>query len=181
MLSNIERILEQMAHNALPNYIVPGITSSLIGGEDKGKVRVFEATRNARDFVTPHSHRFDFAAMVVRGTVTNTLYKKSNNEWDGDAWGMSTIDQVCGADGLLDYKHERSAEPTYWRCEPTEYREGETYFMRSDEIHSIVLSKNTILLFFEGPAVTTQSIMLEPWVNGKCIPTFRTESWMFKP
>ncbi len=49
-----------MANNPIRHYIAPGLTSSLVGGGGHGKVRLFQADRETREWVTPHSHRFDF-------------------------------------------------------------------------------------------------------------------------
>jgi hypothetical protein len=170
--------IEPMKNNRLGNYIIPGVASHLIGGGDHGKVRLFSAARSARDFVTPHSHRFDFTCLVLSGVVRNTIYHPSGSHIE--PWCMSTIDQVCGENGLRDYVHTRSEGPSYWLPVTTTYREGDTYAMQHDEIHSIQFDRGTQVLFFEGPQVTAVSCMLEPWVDGQCVPTFKTESWMFR-
>jgi hypothetical protein len=171
--------LRAMAHNRLDNYIVPGIRSELIGGPGGSKVRMFTATREARDWVTPHSHRFNFTALVLAGVAHNTLFDRTAGG-GGDEWCLSSIDQVCGADGLRDYCHTRDTEPTRYMQFTRTYEAGDTYSMTHEEIHSVVFEKGTVVLFFEGPQVTSTSVMLEPWVNGKCLPTFRTEPWMFE-
>ncbi len=187
-MSNLELIdllKARMAHNHLVNYIVPGVVSSLIGGKEHGKVRMFTATRDAVDFITPHSHRFDFSALVLAGCVENTLYHHTGFQGFGnDAWCGSTINQVCGADGLNKYEHVRETEPSWWSKETRSYGPdspyGTTYTMTSAEIHSVVFKKGTVVLFFEGPELLKTSKMLEPWVNGKVVPTFKTEDWMFE-
>lgn len=175
-------LLSNMARNSLSNYIVPGVISSLIGGKTHGKVRVFHATRDAVDFVTPHSHRFNFMAYVVRGDVENTIYSLNPyaNTFSGDTWCESVITQVCGEDGINSFTHKRSAESSNWVKRTGTYRTGDLYGMRYDEIHSIRFSKDTVVLFFEGPEVINEARMLEPWVNGKVVPTFKVEDWMFQ-
>lgn len=179
-LEAISRAIKPMLHSRLGNYIVPGVTSHLVGGSQFGKVRLFSAERNARDFVTPHSHRFDFTCLVLAGTVHNTLFMETGSRHGAESWCKSTIDQVCGADGLLEYTHTRNDKASWYSQETYEYGFGDTYYMPADAIHSIVFGAGTSVLFFEGPQVIAQSLMLEPWVDGKCIPTFKTESWMFE-
>lgn len=174
---HILQLLDQMKNSGLGNYIVPGLTSSLVGGEKNGKVRLFEQSRDTREFITPHSHRFDFAAIVLYGSVENTLFRLDRA---GQPWCASAIDQVCGLDGLRKYVHIREEVPTFWIEETIQYAAGSTYKMDSTEIHSIKFSKGAVVLFFEGPQVTPTGRMLEPWVNGKCVPTFKTEPWMFE-
>lgn len=171
-------IIRDMKHSTLRNYIVPGLSSSLIGGDAHGKVRLFEAGRTTREFITPHSHRFDFTCLVFDGEVRNTLFASGLSE--AEPWCLSTINQVCGADGLLDYKHERETDCSLWTTTTGTFVKGETYRMGHEEIHSIEFYRGSIVLFFEGPQKTNTSVMLEPWENGKVIPTFRTEKWMFE-
>jgi hypothetical protein len=173
--------LRKMLYNRLDNYIIPGLSSELVGGVDGSKVRLFTATREARDWITPHSHRFEFAALVLKGVVHQTLFTPPiPGAGQGDQWCRSTIDQVCGADGIRQYNHTRETEPTWWVQRTWDYEAQQVYRMEPDQIHSIVFEKGTQVLMFEGPQVTSTSVMLEPWVNGKIVPTFRTEPWMFE-
>jgi hypothetical protein len=174
----IAAAVDSMLHNRLQNYIVPGLTSHLVGGGEHGKVRLFFAERNTRDIITPHSHRFDFTCLVLSGFVRNTIYHEGiNGEED---WCISTIDQVCGANGLREFVHTREDSPTRFKRETSEYKPGDTYSMKYEEIHSIEFTKGTTVLFFEGPQVVSRSKMIEPWVDGKVVPTFKTEPWMFE-
>lgn len=178
--SALLEVVRPMLHNTLDNYIVPGLRSSLVGdGKDKGKVRLFHASRDARDFITPHSHRFNFAALVLEGTVVNSIYHRAGG-FDGDSWVMSTIGQVCGMDGIQNYTHVREEKPEKWRRTDHVFTAGMVFHMSYEEIHSIVYHRNAKALFLEGPPVTDISVMLEPWVNGKLVPTFKTEDWMFE-
>lgn len=186
-LNPIVDALQPMLNSKLRNYIVPGLDSYLVGGvqpngisagTEFGKVRLFDAVRQTFEFVTPHNHRFDFTCLVLRGMVKNTIF------WPGgenaELWCPSTIAQVCGANGLLEYNHVRDTEPTPWSPESITYVAGETYSMTFAQIHSIKFWKGAKVLFFEGPPKAPTSTMLEPWVDGRCIPTFRTEPWMFE-
>lgn len=180
LMNTIRQAIKPMQHSALRNYIIPGLNSHLIGGGEFGKVRVFEASRSARDFVTPHSHRFDFTCIVLAGVVRNTIYREQHMISQGEAWCMSAIGQVCGADGITRYEHERSDKASYWAPETMGYATGQSYSMTFKEIHSIQFDRGTQVLFFEGPQKVERSCMLEPWVNGKVVPTFKTEFWMFE-
>jgi hypothetical protein len=175
--SNLSAIVETMLNNRLRNYIVPGLDSSLVGGGEHGKVRMFEASRNTRDSITPHNHRFDFGCIVLAGEVQNTLYIPDS---EGSAWCRSTIDQVCGADGVRDFVHTREDQPRRYSQSCAVYSAGQTYTMGSEEIHSIVFSRGAQVLFLEGPSKTTRSVMIEPWIDGRCIPTFEVKEWMFQ-
>lgn len=178
MLEIISKAIEPMRNNTLRNYIVPGLTSHLIGGPKAGLVRLFHAERETLEFITPHSHRFDFTCLVLNGDVANTIFRPGYT-YD-EEWCLSTINQVCGKDGLNDYQHIREEKPSFWRGETLKYTTGDTYSMKHLEIHSIKFSKDTRVLFFESPQLTVTSQMIEPWVDGRCIPTFKTESWMFE-
>lgn len=170
--------LGPMLHSRLGNYIVPGLTSYLVGGGEHGKLRLFSTDRETLEFITPHSHRFDFTCLVLAGCAANTIFTRGSDA--AEEWCESTIDQVCGADGLMDYVHTRKDQPSYWLRTTRNYSVGDTYSMTHDQIHSIKFGRGARVLFFEGPQKTAQGVMLEPWVDGKCIPTFRTEPWMFE-
>ena len=167
--------LISMRHSPIKNYIVPGLISWLImdqGGA--GKVRMFENTREQHAFITPHSHRFNFSACVVRGWVENTswfrgdtgddMYRCTGMKYDGEP-GKYVIDNHYHAPFISD---------------PITHEEGAWYAMKHSEIHSIKFSKGAMVLFFEGPAVTDTSYTLEPVVDHEYLPTMKTEPWMFK-
>lgn len=175
-MTEIANQIEPMLNNRLGNYIAPGLTSYLVGGGEYGKVRLFKASRLTRDVITPHSHRFDFTCLVLTGSATNTLYVPS---LDGEEWCLSTIDQVCGPGGLRDYVHAREKESTRLERRTVTYEPGRVYSMTHDEIHSIEFTDGASVVFFEGPQIVTRSSMIEPWVDGKCVPTFETKDWMF--
>jgi hypothetical protein len=165
-----------MLNNRLRNYIVPGLSSYLVGGAAHGKVRMFHAERTTRDMITPHSHRFDFTCLVLQGHVRNNVYWPHSG---GDAWCLSTIQQVCGEGGVLSYTHVREDKATRFECITKEYGPGDVYSMACHEIHSIEFYRGSKVLFFEGPQIWETSQMIEPWVDGRVVPTFRTEDWMF--
>jgi hypothetical protein len=172
------KAVEAMANSPIRNYISPGVTSSLIGGRDYGKVRFFTADRETREWITPHSHRFDFTCLVLRGFVVNILLTR--------AWGAENADRYCA--GTLKRKPdvfgEYEFEPGTSACEYVEtaktYREGDVYSMTHEQIHSIRFSRDACVLFFERPEVADESLVLEPWSNGRRVPTFETRPWMFE-
>lgn len=176
MIEEILKAIGPMRNARLGNYIAPGLTSVLIGGDNHGKVRLFESSRETLEFITPHSHRFDFTAIVLEGWVVNTLFLRGG----GEDWCRSHITQVCGTGGIMDYEHKRETSPFKWYRAATTYKAGATYSMKHSEIHSIRFSGGAKVLMFEGPQLTTRSVMLEPWVDGRVVPTFRTEGWMFQ-
>lgn len=180
-LAQIWDAVKAMRSNRLKNYIVPGLHSSLIGAaSDYGKVRLFEAERYTRDTVTPHSHRFGFTCLVLHGAVENTIYETAIAPYSAEMWIRSTVTQVCGKNGLQEFKHVREEEPRFFKATSTVYRAGDTYRLRHTDIHSIVFEKDTKVLFFEEPSVQDWDWMLEPFVEGKLVPTFKTEPWMFE-
>ena len=179
-MDKVINALNAMRHNALRNYIVPGLTSELIGGPEHGKVRLFTATRQTHEFITPHSHRFDFCGLVLSGQVSNTLFECPGIPGTDEMWCESTINRVCGPDGIEKYTHSRSDNGKFYSEHTTVYEAGDSYFMAASDIHSVKFSQGAQVLVFEGPPLGEFSMMLEPWVDGKVVPTFRTESWMFE-
>lgn len=174
-LGSIETIMS-MRCNGLANYIVPGLDSYMIGDSDIfGRVRLFQCSRDHREQITPHSHRFDFTAIVLQGSVKNLIWTESQN---GDPFCVTQL-EYSGKPG----QYHETDNTTYKKMRITNqqtYCQGEVYNMTSEQIHSIEFSRDAIVLFFEGPVVANTSVILEPFVNGERIRTFKTEPWMFK-
>jgi hypothetical protein len=167
--------LREMMSSRVGNYILPGMSSSLVAEDGKGangRVRVFEATREQRDQITPHSHRFSFQCLVLRGTVWNILWKEDPS---GDEYQLSSLYY----EDMGKYK-KTPVRVGRFKEEETYYGTGQWYSMAAHEIHSIEFSKDAIVLFFEGVSYMRTTEILEPWVDGELVPTFRVEPWMFK-
>ncbi len=77
------------------------------------------------------------------------------------------------------YERERIG-PSRYTFRDVTYSADEWYSMQADQIHSISFAKGTKVLFFEGPTISDQSLILEPFVDGEDIPTFKVEPWMFR-
>lgn len=192
-MNNVDALisqLHQMRHSDTKNYIAPGLTSSLIGAHpsgERGLVRMFIANRDTREqWITPHNHHFDFACLVLQGKVTQYLYYQDGQQiWSGmqhvGPRQPYAVTELSGdhSDGY-EQKKVIAADPTYYRVAETEYGEGDIYAMQHDEIHSIRFSEDAMVLFFEGPKMDNAVHILEPWVDGERVPTFKTEPWMFK-
>lgn len=167
--------LKSMMHSPVHNYIVPGLTSYLIGEPSEyGKVRLFNCERIQHEFIAPHSHRYNFHCIVLTGEVVNMLWQESSGP-DADEYCRSTLrykDEIgkfetMATENLLYDYHAKHYEP------------GDKYGMTHDQIHSIYFRKGTNVLFFEGPEVRDYSVMLEPVINGNKIPTGQVQDWMF--
>jgi WD40 repeat protein len=179
-MSDINIIIEELikkAYSPLKNYIIPGLTSSLITApSEDGCIRLFESSREHQEQLTPHSHRFDFKCYVVKGWVTNIIWNKEWIAGNGDRFVSSTL-TYQGAAG----KYKTSVgEPVFYSPSKETYQAGDWYSMRRHQIHSIQFSRNAQVLFFEGKTETDESVILEPEVDGTVIRTFKTEKWMFK-
>lgn len=168
-------LLTSLAHSPVRNYVIPGLTSSLIGGISPfGTVRLFQNSRDHQEPITPHSHRFDFVCMVLRGQVRNRMWTETQNE-NADLYQVKQLD-YCGTFGQYEREDHQVSR---WQYRDLTFSAGESYSMKSHEVHSIYFSRGAVVLFFEGPKLTNHSIALEPVVDGKVIPTLKTEPWMF--
>jgi hypothetical protein len=177
--------LETMQHGGIQNYIAPGLASYLIATGPRGLVRMFDSTRETEFFVTPHSHGYDFVCLVLEGVANNTIYTEEGslhsylNYDSDDLYGVLIVKGTLGS-----YEMTPRDEPLrfYKRC--TQYKAGEVYAMKHDEIHSITFSKGAKILFFEGPPHSEGQLrqvrVLQPWVNGAMVPTFSVPEWMYK-
>lgn len=160
------------SHSHLANYVLPGLTSMLLHCTP----RLFVSSRNTLDGqITPHSHRFDFICLVLKGGVRNTKWKIATDR-GADLFSRTTL-LYEGAPG--NYTMHPGGNGLY-RPFVGSFGPGEWYGMTHDEIHSIEFAKDTEVLFFEGPNVTDQTIILEPCVDGARIPTFEVKPWMFE-
>lgn len=172
------KALLAMAHSPLRNYIIPGLTSSLIGNPSlAGTIRLFESEREHQETVVPHSHRFDFQCWVLAGAVTNRIWTKG---WDGDReadWYAATELRYAGAPG--EYARGEVFDAR-WTYRDTTYAANDWYRMKADAVHSIRFGRGAKVLFFEGPTISETSIILEPMVDGRVIETMKIEPWMFK-
>lgn len=171
--------LLKMRHSPLRNYVVPGLTSWLIGApSDKGCIRMFENSRVQLEHVTPHSHRFDFQCWVLRGWVKNYIWSEAS-EWSQDADRYeSRLLTYGGAPGKYDFKNHLRGK---WQFNMVEYTEGQCYSMGYRDIHHIVFSRDARVLFFEGPKITDVTKILLPCpYDGSALETFKVEPWMFQ-
>jgi len=171
-------IVNAMAHSPVKQYVVPGLTSELIGGKDSGTVRLFSSERQVREWITPHSHRFDFSCIVLDGMVENILFTLADEARYADSYSSGTL--KCIGEGMGNYDIVRSNIPKKYTETATRYGVGESYSMKSNQIHSIKFYRDTKVLFFEGPALSDTSVFLEPFSNGQVVETFETRPWMFK-
>lgn len=177
-LDEIGNTLATMKHSAVRNYALPGLTSALIGGNNRGLVRLFESDRNTEELITPHSHRFDFTCLVLRGSVDNTIYQRGGSDPYSDRYVAGTITR--GAKPGEYETFEPGTEFEWWSRASHIYGPGDVYSMCASEVHSIKFSRGARVLFLEGPEITHESTVLEPWSDGRRVPTFTTQPWMFE-
>ena len=177
-MHNLEHI-RKMAHSPVYNYAIPGLSSWLLGKPTPdGCVRLFLCERTHHEPIIPHSHRFDFQCLVLRGEVCNVTWEEAEEGCNtADDFVVSTL-TYGGEPGT--YTQTLDPVPKRYKHKMHAYGEGEWYGMKHNEIHSIYFARGTAVLFFEGPNWTNETLILEPYVNGERVPTFKVEPWMFK-
>lgn len=182
-LERLRAVTLAMRNNTVHDYVIPGLSSSLIGGDGKhGRVRMFTQERYHEEPITPHTHRFDFTCLVLKGQVKQVLWKPAP-----EIPGADPGDPFCrtklihhGRFGEYDVEPEINIPFTnYFRYELT-YSSGMCYHMKAEEYHTIFFSKGAEVLFFEGPDRLDHSFILEPVSDGRVIRTFKVEPWMFR-
>lgn len=172
---DLEHILS-MARDKVQNYIAPGLCSYIIGAKHAGGcVRLFHSTRAQQFAITPHSHRFDFQCIVLRGSVVNRKWRESESQTFGDEFAITELH----CDGMGDYARGCCEVKRMFHLDES-FSTGQQYAMKADEIHSIYFGADTYVLFFEGPIVSETSVIMEPFVDGRAVPTFEVKPWMFK-
>ena len=163
---------EAMKSDPVRNYVIAGLDSYLLGGSS---IRYFECSRDHQDSITPHSHRFDFACIVLSGHVRNRIWEPSSDS-RGDCFQSSSLvyQGAIGEHNIL------PISAGYWRFTEVEYWPGDSYSMTSEQIHSIHFSRGAKVLFLEGPQRTNESLIIEPVVNGEVIRTYFKLHYMFQ-
>ncbi len=169
-------IVTLMSHSPVRQYVTPGLTSLLVGGEGHGNVRLFTSDRDTREWITPHSHRFDFVCMVLEGDVENVLFVPGRSK--SNTYSRGSMRRINA--GMGNYEITRDGGVDEYEEHRTIYSVGESYSMKASEIHSIRFSRGARVLFLEGPEVSDASVFLEPFSDGETIQTFETRPWMFK-
>lgn len=176
-MKTLRDIVNEMKHSPSHNYVIPGLTSWLVGlpNPPHGCIRMFTMDRFHEEPIIPHSHRFDFRCLVLNGEVLNRTWYLSDI-LSGDPYNISRVTY----EGTLG-KHKKTSEGIKsFSHKDNVYKAGEEYGMLAEEFHSIYFSKGAEVLFFEGPSRLDTSEVLEPVVDNEVIPLFKTEKWMFR-
>lgn len=165
-LENLRNLILSMADEStrIVNHVEHGLDSTLLS---EGMFRVFTANYETQVRL-PHSHKYDFACLVLKGSVLNRTYTpienskyKENNELHAEYCVTIQTGQ------LGDYKFNRQQRQAFQISEKL-HSEGEWYQMTSEDIHTIRFSKGAVVLFIEGPAKTDQVEVLFPYAsNGR--------------
>lgn len=179
MSAGLLEFVRKMKHSPLRNYAgIPGLTSWAIGGMGDpgvGMVRMMECSREHHENIIPHSHRFDLHCIVLAGSVRNVLWKPNVI---GDEYSATSL-RASGA-GAYTVMAKGDDRTMKWQVTESRYEAGAEYHMTAKQVHSIYFSRGAVVLFFEGPKVSDESIILEPFIDGEVVPTFKVEPWMFK-
>lgn len=166
-------IVEASKHSPLLDYVIPGLTSSLLDitprvfEYDGGRHSPFDL--EGPGYITPHSHRYSFCAIVLEGEVRNTLFEESD---EGALYDVRSLlyRGTPGSYHLVD-DHVRSK----FSLQSRTYSEGGVYFMGTSQVHTIEFAPGTKVLMLEGPTVRLESKVLLPVVDGKVINTMERD------
>lgn len=178
----IEKLMN-MAHSRVQNYVVPGLTSLLLGQRrvdpQSGCVRMFIASRDQELHVTPHSHRYDLECLVLAGSVCNTLYLACPDEFDPNSDPYRVV-MMKARTSPADSNQELSrGSVAHYAKRKTWYSAGKWYGMKAEEIHTVEFSRDAVVLIFEGPMKHPSTTVLLPHVDGLTIDTLIEPDWMF--
>lgn len=193
VMQQVSEVVDSMKNGVIRNYIVPGLDSFLLSRNDC-KVRLFEMTREQEMFITPHSHRFDFACCVLKGSVTHYVYEQAGDSESIypeiplplNGFMIHQINEYVASEKVpgpgsntgfkiipLGYGH--------FTRKKTFYPSGSWYTLTIEKFHSIEFTMGAQVLFLEGAEQGSTSYFLEPVVNGKVISLFSIPEWMYQP
>lgn len=170
-MEQLLKIIQEMKSSKVSNYAIAGLDSYLL---ENGKMRIFECSRNHQDQITPHSHRFDFACLVLKGTVINKIWTECD-EKQGDLFELSRLFYS----GIIGSHSKEPDGRSWYNFRSKVYNAGDVYSMKAEELHSINFSKDSVVLFFEGCQDLDESYIIEPVVNDQVIPTYENKPYMF--
>lgn len=168
-------------HSTIRNYIIPGLTSHLIGDwsdPNKERLRLFEMETHQLVHIVPHSHRYNFHCRVIAGEVINTLWQPIKESLEVGALMAKSSLTYNGTPGT----YVKGSVPSIVRYIQVSslYPAGAEYSMRHYEIHSITFAAGTKVLFWESPQITEETYILEPYIPGYgTVPLLKTEPWMY--
>lgn len=179
-IEKVKDLVLTMKTSPVKDYVIPGLESSLVGAGVKGTVRLFSQERFHEEPITPHSHRFDFSCIVLRGQVENVVWTEAaETAILADYYARTKLVHHGDFGKYNIYPEHNIPFKKYHRTKKV-YGVSECYHMKAEEIHSIFFSRDALVLFFEGPDRLDHSFVLEPVSDGRVIPTFKVEPWMFR-
>lgn len=177
----MKEIFDRLKHSPIHNYILPGLTSWVLkpAGDGHGMIRMFEASRETQEFITPHSHRYGLHCEVLAGWVENTLWKTSEflgASANSDEWMLYSL-EYGGNPG--EYTQTPGPIGRYAK-EIRRYASGSSYDLNYSQIHSVRFSRGAVVVITETEQRTDTTQILLPVAYGKAVPTFKVEPWMYK-
>lgn len=165
-LENLRNLILSMSDKStrIVNHAEHGLDSTLLS---QGLFRVFTANYETQVRL-PHSHKYDFACLVLKGSVLNRVYKPiENNKFKENNELHAEYCVAIQTGALGDYKFDKQYRQAFEIAEKL-HGEGDWYQMTHEDIHAIRFSKGAVVLFIEGPAVTDQVEVLFPYAsNGR--------------
>ena len=176
----MKEVFDKLKYSPIYNYILPGLTSWVLkpAGDGHGMIRMFEASRETQEFITPHSHRYGLHCEVLAGWVENTLWKTSEflGASANDEWMLCSL-KYDGNPG--EYTQTLGPISRYAK-EIRRYATGSSYDLNYSQIHSVRFSQGAVVVITETEQRTDTTQILLPVAYGKAVPTFKVEPWMYK-
>lgn len=168
--------LLRMGHSPIHNYTAPGLTSWLVGlPHEAGSIRLLTSEIEQQNFQIPHSRRYDAQYIVLRGAIEVQHWKQMTSSIGGDLHETAVL-HYCGMPGK--YTTESHGQSRWTRT--TQAYVSQVLYLRAEDVCSLRLMRQTALMLLQGPTLRSTSIILEPVVNGKRVPLFKVEPWMFQ-
>lgn len=175
-IETVVRLLSGSKEASLANYIVPGLTSTLLaetyGG---GMVRLFNMEREQEVAIVPHDHRYSFNCFVLAGQVMQRIFSVDLHATENNAThAVVEYDPVAHQ---VVYGQRRWARA---HAIDNAFVKGQWYSMKAHEFHQITFRRGTRVLFIEGPKEQDVSHCLLPFSNGRICDTFMWREWMME-
>jgi hypothetical protein len=144
-IEKVRNLVLTMKTSPVKDYVIPGLESSLVGAGVKGTVRLFSQERFHEEPITPHSHRFDFSCLVLRGQVENVEWTVAAETalFDADYYARTKLEHH-GSFGKYNVYPEHNVPFKKYHRNKTTYSTGECYHMKAEDIHSIFFNRDAL-------------------------------------
>lgn len=145
--------LERIAANSFRDFHAKGLDYLCLSRAPDVTKKVYffdEVDDQASEVVAPHDHRYQFATAVLAGRLMNFRYTTSTIS-DPDARAYERFSYMTPLNGGDGFRWE--AEDFLMQQKPVEYLPGSVHSHMPSDLHTIRVTRNTVIYLTQGPDI----------------------------